>query len=128
MWWVYLDESGDLGFDFITKRPSKFFTISLLLVRGHEHNRRLLNATKKTIKRKLPHRHTLELKVAHTSPEVKQYFFNLVQPVFFEIYSLTLNKRRVYDYLQSRKDLLYNYLARVVLQKLPIEEATTKIQ
>jgi len=79
------------------------------------------------MKRKLPHRPSVELKGAHTSPEVKQYFYNLVQPVPFEIYSLTLNKRKVYDDLQNRKDRLYNYLARLVLQTLPIEEATTRI-
>ncbi len=27
MWNLYLDESGDLGFDFVNKKPSKFFTI-----------------------------------------------------------------------------------------------------
>ncbi len=128
MWWVYLDESGDLGFDFITKSPSKVFTITLLLVREQEHNRSILNATKKTIKRKLPNRPNVELKGRNTSLEIKQYFYNLVQSVPFEIYSLTLNKRRVYDYLQNRKDRLYNYLAGRVIQKLPLGAATTRIQ
>lgn len=25
MWYLYLDESGDLGFDFVNSKPSKFF-------------------------------------------------------------------------------------------------------
>ena len=29
MLFLYLDESGDLGFDFITKKPSKFFVNSM---------------------------------------------------------------------------------------------------
>ena len=32
MFYIYLDESGDLGFDFEAKKPSKFFTITLLLI------------------------------------------------------------------------------------------------
>ena len=24
MWYLYLDESGDLGFDFVNKKPSRF--------------------------------------------------------------------------------------------------------
>jgi len=53
MWYLYLDESGDLGFDFANKKSSNFFTITILLVKGIENNRALVNAVKKTIKRKL---------------------------------------------------------------------------
>lgn len=31
MWLLYLDESGDLGFDFVNKRPSNHFTITMRL-------------------------------------------------------------------------------------------------
>ncbi len=34
MWYLYLDESGDLGFDFVNKKPSKFFTITILVIKG----------------------------------------------------------------------------------------------
>jgi len=53
MWYLYLDESGDLGFDFANKKSSNFFIITILLVKGMENNRALVNAVKKTIKRKL---------------------------------------------------------------------------
>ncbi len=53
MWYLYLDESGDLGFDFVHKRPSNFFTVTILVVKGMENNRALANAVKKTIRRKL---------------------------------------------------------------------------
>jgi hypothetical protein len=53
MWYLYLDESGDLGFDFVNKKPSNFFTVTILVVEGVENNRALLNGVKKTIARKL---------------------------------------------------------------------------
>ena len=53
MWYLYLDESGDLGFDFVNKKPSRFFTVTILLVKGVENNRALINGIKKTINRKL---------------------------------------------------------------------------
>jgi len=53
VWYLYLDESGDPGFDFVNKRPSNFFTVTILLVKGMENNRALTNAVKKTISRKL---------------------------------------------------------------------------
>lgn len=128
MWYLYVDESGDLGFDFFAKHPSKYFTVCLLLVRGSEHNRAILSAVNKTVRRKLPPRDTSELKGTRTSFEVKQYFYRLLQDVPFEIFALTLNKRRVYEDLQGRKDRLYNFIARQVLDQVPLMDATTRIE
>ncbi len=53
MFFLYLDESGDLGFDFVNKKPSRHFVITILVVQGHDDNRRLIKGAKKTIRRKL---------------------------------------------------------------------------
>ena len=53
MWHLYLDESGDLGFDFVNKKPSKFFTITILAVSSDERNKALISATKKVIRKKI---------------------------------------------------------------------------
>ena len=53
MWYLYLDESGDLGFDFFARKPSRFFTVCILVLQGVDNNRRLLSAVKKTCRRKL---------------------------------------------------------------------------
>lgn len=127
MWYLYVDESDDLGFDFFAKSPSKYFTVCVLLVRGVEHNRGILSAVKQTIRRKLPKREGAELKGARTSLEVKQYFYRLVQGIPFEIFAITLNKRRVYQDLQANKDRLYNFIARLVLDRVPLADATTRI-
>ena len=94
-----------------TKHPSHFFTVCILAVQGVEHNRRLLSAVKKTIRRKLSRSVRPELKGAHTSLEVKQHFYKQVANVPFDVYAMTLNKRRVYDELAQRKDRVYNFIA-----------------
>lgn len=127
VWYLYVDESGDLGFDFFAKNLSKHFTVCVLLVRGVEHNRAILSAVKHTIRRKLPRREAAELKGTRTGLEVKEYFYRLVQNTPFEIFALTLNKRRVYEDLQANKDRLYNYIARLVIQRVPLADATTRI-
>ncbi|MEK6700308.1 MAG: hypothetical protein AABZ10_14850 [Nitrospirota bacterium] len=38
MLYLYLDESGDLGFDFFAKKPSKYFTVTVLAVSGKAEN------------------------------------------------------------------------------------------
>lgn len=127
MWFLYLDESGDLGFDFFGKRPSNFFTVTILALRGESNNRALIKAAKKTLRRKLPKRPFVELKGSHTSIDVKRYFYGLVQSVPFGIYALTLNKRRVYENLAQRKDRVYNFIARNVLDQVPLERASPRV-
>lgn len=126
MIFLYLDESGDLGFDFVTKKPSKFFTITILALNGIDKNRALINAVKHTLKRKLKikslKKGTIpELKAYKTSLEVKKYFYHQVSGLKFELYSLTLNKRRLYEKLAKEKERVYNYLARLVLEKVPLD-------
>lgn len=127
MWYLYLDESGDLGFDFVSKKPSKFFTVAILAVNGIENNRRLIKGVKTTMRRKLnPKKHrkriVQELKGRSTTLEVKQYFYKQVKGINFEIYAMTLNKRRVYERLTRQKARVYNFIARQVIDKIPFEK------
>lgn len=129
MLYLYLDESGDLGFDFVNKKPSKFFTITILVIRGRENNRRLIKAVKKTLARKLNRTKPVagELKGARTVLEIKRYFYTQVKDLQFAVYSLTLNKKRVYERLTRNKERVYNYVARLVLDKIPFEKAHEQV-
>lgn len=125
MWYLYLDESGDLGFDFANKRPSNFFTVTILVVKGVENNRALIGAVKKTLQRKLNpkgkrKRIVTELKGEKTSIQIKKYFYKQLTEIPFEIYSVTLNKRQVSDGLAVEKHRLYNYIARLALEQVPM--------
>ena len=130
MWYLYLDESGDLGFDFVNKKPSKFFTITILAVKS-SHNKILRNCVKKTLNRKLnkhkAKRVVCELKGTHTTLEVKKYFFELVKDIPFSIFSLTLNKRKVFEQLARDKNRVYNYVARLVLDQIKFENAKSQV-
>jgi len=53
MWYLYLDESGDLGFDFVNKKPSKFFTVAILALSCRDTNRKLIKEVKGVLRRKL---------------------------------------------------------------------------
>ena len=125
MWFLYLDESGDLGFDFVNKKPSKFFTITILAIRGPVNNRMLIKAVKKTLSRKLHRKKssTSELKGTKTVLEIKKYFYTQAKDLEFAIYALTLNKKRVYERLTKDKERVYNYISRLVLDKIPFEKA-----
>jgi hypothetical protein len=133
MLYLYLDESGDLGFDFVNKNPSKFFVVTILVVRGHEANRLLINGVKKTLRRKLNPRNKRqriadELKGTKTTIEVKNYFFQQVKNLDFGIYAIVLNKTRVYESLIRKKSRVYNFIARTVLDRIPFESAGLKVE
>lgn len=127
MLFLYLDESGDLGFDFFAKKPSKYFTITVLLVIGSENRKKMANSIKRTLKNKLKKKKLSELKGAKTSIEIKRYFYQHVESVPFELYALTLNKKRVYESLANKKDRVYNFIARKVLDVIPISNASERI-
>lgn len=132
MWNLYLDESGDLGFDFVNKKPSRFFVVSVLAIEGYDQNRRLFAGVKKTVARKLnprPKRHRIvqELKGSQTTIEVKKYFHSQVESIDFKIYAIVLNKRRVYDSLTKNKARVYNFVSRLLLDKIPLDVANSQV-
>lgn len=127
MWDLYLDESGDLGFDFVNKKPSKFFTVTILALSCHDANRQMIKAVKTTLRRKLnssKHQKRLahELKGTGTTIEVKKYFYEKIKSTKFGIYSITLNKKKVFEKLSKEKTRVYNYIARRVLDQIPFEK------
>lgn len=129
MWFLYLDESGDLGFDFVNKKPSKFFTITILAINGVDKNRAVINCIKHTISRKLHKKkiNNIELKGSKTSIEVKKYFYEQCKNIKFGIYALTLNKKRLYENLSKDKERVYNYIARLVMDRIPFEKAIIRV-
>jgi hypothetical protein len=127
-WFLYLDESGDLGFSPDKRGRSRFFTVCILAISTSTRHRTVALAVQKTIKRKLnPKRKrkriVQELKGNATNLNIKEYFFRQVAGVHFGIYALTLNKERLFPELQNQKERLYNYLARLILEQLPFESA-----
>ena len=133
MWYLYLDESGDLGFDFVNSKPSRFFTVCIITVIGDESNRQLTNIVRRTIRRKLNPKGrskagTLELKGSSTSLEIKKYFYRHLDRIDFKIFSLTLNKLEAFERLSKERVRIYDYLTGLLLEHVPLEQATQKVQ
>jgi len=129
---IYIDESGDLGFDFTKGGTSRLFIATLLVVHNRDHNRRLVQAVTRTIKNKIRQRKgeknpALELKGSKTEFSIKIYFLRQLRGVGIGIYSLILNKARVFEELRRNKTKLYNFLARLLIERCPFILAREKI-
>jgi hypothetical protein len=99
VYYLYLDESGDLGFDLVNKKSSKFFTVCILLIRNNDYKRKIVKSVKRTLRKKLNpknkrNRIVQELKGTFTTIEIKKYFYSKVadlKPVrgrFFDMFLL----------------------------------------
>lgn len=133
MWYLLLDESGDLGFDFVNKQPSKFFTVCLLATSDVGSYYGIRRAIKKNLERKVNkggrvRRLKSEIKATQTSFEVKKYFYREISKFRFGIYAITLNKRRLFEQLAREKERIYNFIARLVLDQIPFEKAVDRVQ
>jgi len=130
---IYLDESGDLGFKFDKKGTSKYFIITLLILRHSTDVKIIAKGVSRTIKNKIRKNKkykepTCELKGSKTSLAVKKYFYKQIQKVSFEIYAVILNKERVYEPLRMRKPKLYNFIAKFILEKCKLSDAPCGIE
>lgn len=126
---IFLDESGDLGFD-PNKNNSRHFTITLLVCEDKLVQDQIKKAVQRTIKNKINHkakkkRIVEELKGTGTSLEVKKYFYERMPEKGWSIYSITVIKANVYQQLATPqgKKKLYNYLTKQIITKLGVATA-----
>lgn len=132
---IYLDESGDLGFDFRKRKTTKKFVITLLVCNSVASRREFTKAVRRTLKNKLNRkkkksRIITELKGTDTTIDIKKYFFRNIKSNKWAIYSLALNKVRVEPNLRTKtgKKKLYNFLSRVLLEKLNLSKAQRNVE
>jgi hypothetical protein len=131
---VFLDESGDLGFDFTKLKTSRKFVITLLVCDNVSGCDGFKTAVRRTLKNKLNHRAgnsrvVQELKGTATTLAIKEYFFRQLPPGGWRIYTVVLNKLRVEERLRSAqgKKKLYNFLARFLLEHVDLTQAAPAV-
>jgi hypothetical protein len=132
--YIYLDESGDLGFDFSKSKTTRYFVITLLVCDDKDAQDGFIRAVKRTLKNKLNHkkkggRQAVELKGTNTSQEIKEYFYRQVPDNGWCLYSIALDKRRVSFQHRSTtgKKQLYNHVARTLLEKVEFPVSPAKV-
>lgn len=120
---IFLDEAGDLGFDFSKAGTSKTFTITLLVCHDTQTLQGIQKAVKRTLKNKVnsgkkKKRIVQELKGNSTTHEVKSYFLRQMPPDGWEVLTIVLHKENAYDHLRTTvgKQKLYNFLTKELLK------------
>lgn len=121
---IFLDESGDLGFE--KAGSSKTFVVTLLVCHSLQTSGEIRKAVERTLKNKLakgrPQSRPSELKGSQTHPAILGYFFRQLPVIGFSLYAVVLNKERVNEPLRTKqgRKKLYNFMAKFVIEKVDI--------
>lgn len=119
--YIFLDESGDLGFDFLNKKVSKFFVITCIFVEDLEKNN-LEKIVKKTIakinkfsrkKAKISSLHFYKEKI-----KTRNKFLELLNQREISVLSVFIDKKQVSLKLRNNKHFIYNEMTKIILDKV----------
>jgi len=113
--YVYLDESGDLGFG---QGGTKYFTIAFVIVKNPIPFRRCVKVVK--IKHHIPRE--VELKGHTTRAVIKKDLLNRFLKLDMEVHAITVKKENVEPKLRKDTNILYNYMVGLSLVERILQE------
>jgi len=112
-----MDESGDLGFDFNKRGTTKYFLITFLFVRNKKPVEKCVRKTHAGLQKKVKSKGKT-LHAYHEKPVTRLRLLRCLAEKDIYIVTIALNKRKVYTRLQEEKDVLYNYVANILLDRI----------
>jgi hypothetical protein len=115
---IFLDESGDLGFNFRKTKTSKYFVISFLFTKDKNRLERIVKKVYKSFTRKELKHHSGTLHAYKETRKTRIKTLQLLTKEDIAIVVIYLNKRKVYTKLQDEKHVLYNYVANILLDRV----------
>lgn len=119
MAFIFMDESGDLGFDFNKSKTSQYFVMAFLISENEHCLNKIVAQTFKSISKKERVTHNGLL---HCNKEKESVKFRLLQLLQDQqttsIIIIKLNKKRIFTRLNDEKQALYNYVCNILLDRL----------
>lgn len=132
---IYLDESGDLGFDFSKRGTSRNFIITLLVCDNQAAIKAIKKAFDRTLKNKLKgkskkDKRGKELKGSSTAIDIKRYFYRQISCQDWRLYAVILDKTSVNPELHKPKNQtrIYKVLSRFVIDKIDFEGISANVR
>jgi len=112
--YIFLDESGDLGF---SKKSSKWFLFTLVVTENRRSLEKVIQKARKGLRKK--HKHIFsELHAYRCDDITRTRILKSLAQLNITVVTTILNKEKVYVDLQNQKNYLYNYTANIILDRL----------
>ncbi len=114
MAFIFLDESGDLGF---SKGSSRWFLFTIVFCPNKRKLEKVIKKVHKSLRKK--HNNVSELHAYHADDITRKRVLKLLAEFpDLHVFCVVLNKKKVYTDLQNQKNYLYNYTANILLARL----------
>lgn len=122
MAYIFLDESGDLGFK---SKSSKWFVFTAICTKSYRKIEKVLKKIRRGLKRK--QRKVKELHAYHSDAKTrKRLLKKLTELQDLKIYCVVLDKKKIPTILRDQKNYIYNYAANRLLDQLSGKKADTR--
>jgi hypothetical protein len=117
MAYIFLDESGDLGFNFKKPKTSKIFVITFLFLKNKNLVEKIIKKTHSELNRKYKRRFGV-LHSVKEKPFTRKRLLKRLEEKDSNIMTIYLNKKKVRVRLQDEKAVLYNYVTNILLDRI----------
>lgn len=130
--YIFLDESGDLGFNFTNKKTSKYFIITFIFTEKKKLIEKAVSETHCCLKKKHKKRGGV-LHCFKEKPITRERLLKKLNKIDCSIMTIYLNKSKVHSKLKDEKPVLYNYVTNILLDRiitkkiLPLNQKITLI-
>ena len=114
MTYIFLDESGDLGFG---KKSSKWFLFTLVVIDDPRKLEKIIKKARKSLKKKHKHKFS-ELHAYNCDGITRTRVLKSLVETDISVVTTVLNKKKVHIDLQNQKNYLYNFTANIILDRL----------
>ena len=120
--YIFIDESGDTGIS--SSKTKKYFVISAIIF-DSEYS---LQETQKKIELfKRNERLKDELHFCKKNNLIRDKFFSYIKNSNFTVKAISVDKERLYsEYLKNNPDKFYNYILKMLLEKMVLDNTNTR--
>lgn len=114
---IFLDESGDLGFDFTKNKTSRYFVITMLVCTSPGPVEKIVKRTFQSLSAKELQVHPGVLHCYKEKEGIRIKLLELLAAKEVNIITIIVNKENVKPGLRDKKHILYNYIAKTLLKE-----------
>lgn len=114
---IFLDESGDLGFN-PKKKNSKYFIITTLFVSDKSPIEKIVKNIHSNLRKKVKRLSGGILHCYKEKPITRKRLLKSLATKNCLIMAIYLDKSKVYTHLQDEKHVLYNYVVNILLDRI----------
>ena len=118
MAYIFMDESGCLGFDFTKDKTSKNFIVSFLFCENKRPVEQIVKNLFKSFAPNIRNSHPGVLHCSKESPKTRIKMLHDLSNIDISIMFIRLNKQKVYSNMQNEKPVLYNYVTNILLDRV----------